>query len=64
MIVDDDDNITFESPEERRAYRKYERLQEKLRKLRSDTTWPATQPEFRKVMAEADLLYASLTNMS
>ena len=62
MLIDDDDNITWESPEEPAIYRRYERLQDKLRALRNGPTWPACREEFRRIELEAEAIYASLTN--
>jgi hypothetical protein len=62
MIIDDDDKITFESPEEKVLYRKYEKMQDRLWELRNDPSWPATRDEFHRVDKEAELLYASLFN--
>jgi hypothetical protein len=64
MLIDDDDQITFEHPSERTIYRRYNRLQDKLRQLRQDPTWPATKSEFDRVMEEAEALCATLTNMA
>jgi len=64
MLIDDDGQITFEHPSERVTYRKYNRFQDKLRQLRQDQSWPATRPEFDRVMEEAEALYATLTNMT
>ena len=56
MLIDDNDNITFESPDERQAYRRYERLMAKAQKLAAVST---RTDEFRKARLEAETLYAS-----
>jgi hypothetical protein len=62
MLVDDNDKITYESPEERVTHRKYQQLQAQLGRLRNDPTWPATRAEFGRVFDEAEDLYLNLTN--
>ena len=56
MLFDDDENPTFESPAERRAYRRYERLMDKAIELAKVST---DSEEFKRVRLQAETLYES-----